>query len=233
MLEYYFKRYLNQALHLSGRSVDHYISAIRTLGTLLNQEFSGCLFNVASLSEADRLISLLKSNPYYVKKNFTGNNMYSAALNHFRQFLELSSVASKDTDIACMDSPKPKPAFSFETQSSGWARSPILKEQVIKVASYNCEVDSAHDTFISKISGFPYMEAHHIIPIRFQGQFDCSLDVYSNILCVCPNCHRLLHYGTSSCKQNILENLYQSRHERFYNCGIILSLEQFLSFTLS
>ncbi len=30
----------------------------------------------------------------------------------------------------------------------------------------------------------------------------CSLDVYANIICLCPICHRLLHYGLKAILQS-------------------------------
>ena len=38
-----------------------------------------------------------------------------------------------------------------------------------------------------------YAEAHHIMPL---GSLHNGLDVRENILCVCPNHHVLLDYGT-------------------------------------
>lgn len=41
------------------------------------------------------------------------------------------------------------------------------------------------------------MEAHQLIPIGAQDDFNNSLDVDANIVCLCPNCHRKLHYGAN------------------------------------
>ena len=52
------------------------------------------------------------------------------------------------------------------------------------------------------------MEAHHLIPLRMQHDFENSLDVVGNIVSICPNCHRLIHYGRDKDKK-VLELLFE------------------------
>lgn len=90
-------------------------------------------------------------------------------------------------------------------------RSSNLREKVLKVNNYKCEVDPSHSTFISNSTNEQYMETHHIIPISAQSYFkDVKLDTISNIACLCPNCHRLIHFGTKEAKLGILEFLYKN-----------------------
>ena len=42
---------------------------------------------------------------------------------------------------------------------------------------------------------------HHLIPLRMQHDFENSLDVVGNIVSICPNCHRLIHYGRDKDKK--------------------------------
>ncbi len=49
-------------------------------------------------------------------------------------------------------------------------------------------------TFIDKF-GFPFLEAHHIIFLCNGGA-----DQESNIIALCPNCHREAHYGINKDK---------------------------------
>jgi 5-methylcytosine-specific restriction protein A len=39
------------------------------------------------------------------------------------------------------------------------------------------------------------MEGHHLVPMEYQHLFTNSLDVTTNIISLCPNCHRKIHYG--------------------------------------
>jgi hypothetical protein len=67
-----------------------------------------------------------------------------------------------------------------------YVRSPILKKQVIEIADYKCELNASHTTFIAKSNNKPYMEGHHARPMNAQENFHVSLDIYANIICLCP-----------------------------------------------
>lgn len=56
-----------------------------------------------------------------------------------------------------------------------------------------------------------------------------SLDVYANIIGLCPNCHRQLHFGKQDEIRDILKPIYTARADRFHNSGIILSKDEFLA----
>ena len=71
------------------------------------------------------------------------------------------------------------------------------------------------------------MEGHHAIPMKAQNSFKTSLDVYANVVCLCPICHRMLHYGIVDEKNVLLNKIYNKRADRLANCGIKLSREDF------
>ena len=93
-------------------------------------------------------------------------------------------------------------------------------------AEYKCEVDPSHKTFTS-ISGKPYTEAYHLIPLNRWYNFDSSLDVMENIVSLCPHCHSALLYGD---KYSILRTLWDKREEVLSKCGIKLSMEEFFAY---
>ena len=88
-------------------------------------------------------------------------------------------------------------------------------------------MDKSHITFTAASSHKQYMEGHHAIPFKKQGSFNVSLDVYANIVCLCPICHRLLHYGIDNEKRSVLDVIYEKRSDRLANSGIKLSKEEF------
>ena len=88
----------------------------------------------------------------------------------------------------------------MESGREVWPRSEKAK-QAIKQAEFKCEIDDTHETFVSEASRKNYMEAHHLIPLRMQHDFENSLDVVGNIVSICPNCHRLIHYGRDKDKK--------------------------------
>lgn len=91
-----------------------------------------------------------------------------------------------------------------------------------------CENNGEHNTFTAKATGMPYMEGHHLIPLEFQPLFQTSLDVYANIVCLCPACHRLLHFGVNSERLRVAEKLFDRRKARLAKCGIELEKNGFI-----
>ncbi|MDX9692105.1 MAG: HNH endonuclease [Acholeplasmataceae bacterium] len=100
-------------------------------------------------------------------------------------------------------------------------------KKCIILSNFKCDLDHNHVSFTSK-NGKPYMEAHHIIPLSTQDYFDNSLDIDANIVCLCPNCHRKLHYGKDI--QTDLKKLYDSRIEYLNKSGIDISFDALIEF---
>ena len=96
----------------------------------------------------------------------------------------------------------------------------------IKCAEYKCEVDETHRTFISRGSDKPYLEAHHLIPISAQEEFEYSLDVPANIVALCSVCHNEIHYGKEA--ELLIRKLYTDRYERLRKSGIDISIGKLL-----
>lgn len=95
-----------------------------------------------------------------------------------------------------------------------------------------CEHNHEHLTFTAKSTGKAYMEGHHLIPLKYQNQFNCGIDVYANIVCLCPVCHRLLHFGIEKEKIYAAEKLYDERKDRLAHSGIDISKKDFLSLVI-
>ena len=75
---------------------------------------------------------------------------------------------------------------------------PILKEDIKQLYSYKCQICSIQIKYKGWIPGltknqeyyFLSADAHHIVALSDKGKDDPS-----NLICVCPNCHRKLHTG--------------------------------------
>ncbi len=68
------------------------------------------------------------------------------------------------------------------------SRNPRFARLVKERASYVCEI-CGQKPFIQK-SGLPYAEAHHKLELT-KIKFECP----SDMICVCPICHRVIHHG--------------------------------------
>jgi 5-methylcytosine-specific restriction endonuclease McrA len=120
--------------------------------------------------------------------------------------------------------PEKKPNIS-ESINKKYQRNSLKSKNAIKYSGYKCSINPNHESFISK-NGKKYMEAHHIIPISIQEDFNNSLDVDANIVSLCPLCHRKLHHGNDIIDD--LKKLYDERIENLRQSGIDISFEELL-----
>ena len=233
MLIEYFKQYMKVIRGITDKSVGHYITGINSINTLLQKyDFPiKNVFQITSIHELDAVKAFLEGNAEFQQKDSTGHHMYSVAFKHFYRFAcEDNSFFSNS--ISTMDIVIAKPK-TVTTSSTQWRRNQIIITQVIEGAQYQCEHNPAHMTFIARSTGQAYMEGHHLIPMKYQSQFDCGIDVYANVVCLCPTCHRLLHFGRDTERRHAVEQLFDLRSERLIHSGIDLSKKDFLELVLA
>ncbi len=228
MLLEYFKQYIKITRGVTDKSVGHYITGINTINALLTKYDYPIknVFEVRSVEDLNAIFLFLTNNEEFQKKDSVGHNMYSVAFKHFYRF------ATEDKEffsssIEAMDILVAKPQ-KIITTSTGWKRNQILITQAIDGAHHMCEHNHEHLTFTAKSTGKAYMEGHHLIPLKYQNRFNCGIDVYANIVCLCPVCHRLLHFGADKEKIYAAEKLYDERKDRLVHSGIDISKKDFL-----
>lgn len=225
MLRPYFEQYISVT---RGKSARHYITGINSINVLLKKYHHAVnnLFDVVSVAELNSVKEFLDTNPEFLEKDSTGHHMYSVAFNHFYRFVcEDSKFFGEKIDAMDIVVAKPK---TITINSTQWQRNQIIISQAMDGAGHLCECDSTHQTFIARSSGKAYMEGHHLIPMRYQAQFDCGIDVYANVVCLCPICHRLLHFGRDHERSYAAEQLFDLRKDRLIKSGIDLSKKDFL-----
>ncbi|MEQ9006855.1 MAG: HNH endonuclease signature motif containing protein [Ekhidna sp.] len=142
-----------------------------------------------------------------------------------RQF-EISLSIDEDDDEfqKAVNSPKP-PAESHDSTVTKYKRDIRVSKKALESAEYKCEFDPEHETFTSLATGMPYMELHHLVPISTQSKFDVSLDVESNIVALCPQCHREIHFGADDGKKEKIDRLLDHRGEAIHEAGIEIERE--------
>ncbi|MDM5358813.1 HNH endonuclease [Peribacillus sp. ACCC06369] len=114
------------------------------------------------------------------------------------------------------------------TPITKWKRNPIVSKKAIVLAENKCEYDNLHLFFKSATTGENYVEAHHLIPMEFQDQFENSLDVEANIISLCPLCHKTVHHATMEEIEPIIRELYLIRQNRLNKCNIGLEFEKLM-----
>lgn len=102
-----------------------------------------------------------------------------------------------------------------------WQRSAAVSKKALEYAGYNCELFPKWRVFESKATGKPYMEAHHIVPMKLQGHFGEPLDATDNICCLNPLAHRLIHHGHFGQYEKELVGLLDKRKELLVRLQII------------
>ena len=85
-------------------------------------------------------------------------------------------------------------------------RDPKLIQSVLENSNHTCFFDETHETFPSTTRP-NYVEGHHIIPVSLNDSFEEELDCEENIIALCPNCHKAMHYATNEYKQKLLKNI--------------------------
>lgn len=151
----------------------------------------------------------------------------------FQEAVEnIASEQETDTDGVIAPSttgPQPPPPKGKARGQSKFTRSPAVASRALAMSKAICAlatVEEPHLSFISMRSKRNYVEAHHLIPFSQQGEFLHSLDVEENITALCPNCHKMLHYGTGAEKAHALKTLLRDRGTALEARGIAVTLDQ-------
>lgn len=231
MLKDSYKRYLKEIRGLSDSSVGHYMTALNFISEVLKsrQLVVDDIFEIESISHLDMVREVLFKDLNFKEKDARGHQMYSAGLNNYYRFATGENFNQVGENIIKLD--MKIPSKKIHTENYQYIRDKILIKQVIESNNYKCEINSRHETFIAETTKRSYMEGHHIVPLKYQGNFEYSLDVYANVLGVCPSCHRMLHYGVIKDKKIILSAIYHQRKDRFYESGMPMSESEFIYLT--
>ncbi|SHJ42548.1 HNH endonuclease [Parasporobacterium paucivorans] len=233
VLREYYIRYLRDVRQLSESSIKHYIDALNNISRYLvkNKKIEKMIYEVGDIGELEIIRAYLHSDEEFKALDKRGHRMYSASLNNYYKFAIGEGFQNERKKLEILDIEIPVQGQVASAQKI-WKRSGIILRQSIESAGYKCEIDSSHTTFTAESTRRQYMEGHHAIPIHRQVHFDISLDVYANIVCLCPTCHRLLHHGLGKDKMNALNQIYNERVDRLAHSGIKISKSEFVEIAI-
>lgn len=123
--------------------------------------------------------------------------------------------------------------ISFANDNIGkFPRDGKLAKEIIEISNYKCQYallkNIKHAMFTTE-NGTKYAEAHHLIPMKASKDFfPKNLDRASNLVCLCPNCHAILHHGSKEEKREILRTLYDNYIDVLNDEGIFISFDRLL-----
>lgn len=229
-LKRYFSRYLKEVKGHSDATVKHYFDALNNISRRLKNKnlVEKDIYEINELEKLDYIRYVLSIDSDFIELNNRGNNMYSAGLNNYYNFACGDAFFELGDRVFLLDIPIPI-GNKIINELGTWQRSEIIRNQTIVYAEYTCELNQSHQSFLAEKNNKQYMEGHHIIPIRLQPQFKNSLDIYANIICLCPNCHRQIHYGLQNDRKQMMEQIYNKRDNRLANSGIKLCKQEFIN----
>ena len=229
VLKEYYARYLKIVRGLSESSVNHYFDALNNISRRLKVKglVQQSIYEIADMDSLNMVREVLYADPEFIDLNERGRRMYSAGLNNYCRFASGEGFHEIQSELTQLDVPV-SPEAAIVVEESVWRRSGILRTQAIEMAGYSCEINSSHKTFIAGSTNKPYMEGHHALPMNTQEHFKVSLDVYANIICLCPICHRKIHYGLRDDRVNMIKYIYDQRASRLIKSGIEISRDDFV-----
>ena len=239
-LEVYFRNYIVNVLGRKSSTAGHYVQGLRTVSRYLRDAglIKEHLFEVDELPQLLKLRDALKEMPGFVEQDEIGKRMYTAGLNRYIEFAELGFTESgepalpageQSVDLSLLDTPVAASCETSRTTSVRRSRDRIIVRQVLRACFYRCEIDGTHETFVSRSTHLPYLEGHHLIPLAAQDDFKNSLDVYANLIGLCPLCHRKLHHAENKLRRQLLGSVFSVRADRFAKSGIGMSKDEFLA----
>ncbi len=229
-LKEYYSKYLVEVRNLKKSTVLHYYDALNNISRRLRDKklLQTDIYEVMELDYLLDLRNILYSDPEFLDADARGNRMYSAGLNNYIRFAEGDSIISSQEQMCKMDIPI-TPEKPIVIEQTIWKRSNILRTQAIQFADNKCEFDSTHSSFIAEKDHKPYMEGHHALPMKLQNRFENSLDIYANIVCLCPLCHKRIHYGLKDDRIELVSKIYDTRISRLSASGICIGKQDFIS----
>jgi predicted HNH restriction endonuclease len=132
-----------------------------------------------------------------------------------------TSDSSDDSFQMSVDSTDSTPPPGYvEFAGRKIARDPSISRKALIRSGFVCEYTGQATPFISKRTGKPYVEAHHLIPLGLQPRFNFSLDRMENIVALNPLWHRAIHHAEIGTVRHILSDLARKRAEFLGESGV-------------
>lgn len=232
------EKFIEWMINNSGRSkntINKYASAIATMSRELTEHstINIDIYKVVDSIEIHRIKEQYLEIDELREKDERGNRMYTSSLIWYQKYLEEDKklntlVKDNSNEYSIVYEKKVKGEFTISEGTKQWKRDRAVVDRSIEFSNNKCEYDDKHEYFISNKSGKNYVEGHHLIPMKYQDNFEYSLDVEANVVSLCVVCHKILHLGRIEDKVNIISKLYQLRINSLELSGLEISLDELI-----
>jgi 5-methylcytosine-specific restriction protein A len=153
-------------------------------GILEGASIESVIKQVSSMVNSSRLVGDLMAF------GFENQIFESVHQEEFNKKVERSlSDASEQRAERLKDKEKKKPR-RLVVSNVVFERDPDVVAEALWKAKGVCDECLNPAPFARKTDGRPYLEVHHVVPLSKGGH-----DSVSNVVALCPNCHRKAHFG--------------------------------------
>ncbi|MCL8210638.1 hypothetical protein LT336_00382 [Spiroplasma sp. JKS002671] len=113
-------------------------------------------------------------------------------------------------------------SYGYFNAKLNWKKLPMRNRRLAKQSlinyEYLCFFNENHETFNTN-EGIKFLESHHIIPFSL-GKIEKDkndLDIIENLIPLCPNCHRAIHYSENIYKKKLLDIIWKFKEKELKN----------------
>jgi len=183
MKELFIKYLLNNTK--SNKTIKHYVNVLTSRIAPFARKYIPNYYSMFALSpdKAKELILLLKDDEECNNHFKRSKNVHKSAFNQYLDFLKESVETSENPEIVAIE------GDSFECHHLEYTRNKALRDKVAIEREYKCEICGIKFEKIYGCIGKDFIEVHHIIPLHNNVRETKEED----LLCVCSNCHSMLH----------------------------------------
>ncbi|MDR0306529.1 MAG: hypothetical protein LBI42_06800 [Chitinispirillales bacterium] len=168
-------------------------------------------------------------NPSYVANRLKSKNLLDDDFAEQEKIQQAKSATAKEIK----NSANRSLSLGSGSQGETVSKNSNISKAAIEKANYTCLIDPNHNTFINTQSK-PYMEGHHLIPCTvtnakiFFDKYKKNIDCFENIVCICPTCHRAVHFGHENTKIEKIKIMYAKQAGKLENAGIPITEQELL-----
>lgn len=223
-----FEQYLSNLTDKLGSFLrydvhEYYCYALRCLN-LYDDYIDELPIDILTMDFAEKLKQLYQ-DPYFNRLDAAWNNMYSLSLGAFINYLNAFNDGrmQENAEVYSFDIPIKR----YKKEMRLLKKFPINKAESLvakRRADWKCESNPSHYTFLE--GEHPYLEAHHLIPMEAQVDFEYSLDFADNIIALCPVCHQKMHHANKEERDRMVGYFFAHRQNLFEKHGIQISLPE-------
>jgi 5-methylcytosine-specific restriction protein A len=155
------------------------------VGALNGLTLDGVLNRIVFLDQSKRLLDDLYT--YKFSNQTVDENLYQE---EFSRKIESAYLDEHAKRLERLSNKKKAAPRKFTALNTVFERDPDVVAETLFQSKGICGKCKNHAPFLRKKDGRPYLEVHHLIPLSQGGE-----DELSNVIALCPNCHREFHFG--------------------------------------